>query len=141
MKNICPLESAEQETLASWLDSRGYIWFRVPNEFPSPKGKPSYGWLKAMAKRGRKNGVPDVIIVGRTTLGTGLVVPLRIAIELKRQEDGVLSPSQRQWLMELRKCGWHAECCEGVQDAITTIENLTAPLWKGFTIKERARLA
>lgn len=114
-----PLEKNEQEVLAAWLDREGYIWCHVPNEIPSVHGKPNYAWMISMRRRGLKPGIPDVLIFVNQS------IPLRIAIELKREKGGATSDKQKQWIINLRECGWHAEVCCGLQNAIMTIQNLT----------------
>ena len=113
MAKPCPLESAEQERLAKWLDARGVLWCHVPNE---GKRSPRYG--AGLRRAGTKRGVPDVLIFA------GRGVYLGAAIELKRQHGGKVTDEQAEWLDRLDQLGWAAMVCRGADAAIEWLEGL-----------------
>ena len=51
-------------------------------------------------------GVPDLMLP-----------QLHLFIEMKRQKGGVVSPEQKDWIVYLRSCGYHAEIAKGCEEA------------------------
>lgn len=76
-------------------------------------------WLK---KCGVKAGVPDIFLPVPKGMYHGLY------IEMKISNGGKLSPSQSQWLTDLREQGYRCEVCHGAEAAIATIEHYMG--WK-----------
>ena len=110
-----PTEEEEQETLASYLDYIGVWYCHVPNG-----GHRHVAVAKKLKKAGVKPGVPDILIFDPPP-----AFPEKVgtAIELKRQEGGVVSDDQNDWLDALEKRGWYRAVCEGADEAIKVIRN------------------
>jgi len=110
-----PYEDAEQAMLAQWLDLRKVLWFHVPNGSIS---KPQY--RAKLTRMGLKKGVPDVIILdvppGKPWVG--------VAVEMKRQKGGKVSPEQDAWLRAMLKRGWCAIVARGAGEAIRELEGM-----------------
>ena len=107
-------EDAEQIRLASYLDSRGFLWCHVPNG--GRRSRREGGKFKRM---GVKPGVPDILIfdTDRAQEATGL------AIEMKRSDGkGRVRKEQKQWLADLRARGWMTAVCHGFEEARKVIE-------------------
>lgn len=66
-----------------------------------------------------KSGVPDVLVFTPAPCGR-----MPVAIELKRQRGGVVSPAQQDWLAGLRNCGWEAYVARGAAEAIMLLQSL-----------------
>jgi hypothetical protein len=102
----CPLEEAEQVTLAQFLDLMFRDqWCHIPNGGMRPSsfdkdGKRFSVEAKKMKNQGVKSGVPDVFIF-RPVKGA-----LGVAVELKRRKGGVVSDDQKKWLKTLSDFGW-----------------------------------
>src|SRR4030042_3440667 len=83
-RNLYPKEESEQMDLAVYLDTRGFIWCHIPNE-----GRFDVAYLAKRKRLGVKKGFPDNLIFRLTyRCGTGHVVVVGMAIELKRQKGG-----------------------------------------------------
>ena len=67
-----------------------------------------------MKAEGIKAGVPDYLLPVPRSGFTGL------AIELKSM-TGCASREQKQWIADLRACGWRAEVCRGWESAWNVI--------------------
>lgn len=115
-KQLIPTEEQEQVTLAQWLDLHGICWFHTPNG-----GHRNVVVAKKLKDQGVKPGVPDVIVVDRPPKSRDNV---GVAIELKREKGGSVSPDQRQWLDSLRERGWIVAVCRGAGEAINLLEEL-----------------
>lgn len=129
---LCPSEEREQAVVCRWLDINGIQYFAVPNG--GARSKATAGKLKAT---GVKPGIPDIIIVDKPTRCPGAADPSRhnharlvcpllsvgLALEMKRQIGGRLSPEQREWIQTLEALGWTTIVANGANSAI---EQLTA---------------
>lgn len=109
-----PTEDHEQIQLAKYLDMLGLLWVHIPNE--GKRKSISGAHLKA---KGLKPGAPDVLIFDSPKTGQK-----GLAIELKRQKGGKLSPEQEQWFLNLHGAGWKAAICKGAYEAIKLIDEL-----------------
>jgi len=112
-----PTEAQEQCVLANYLDRLGVLWCHVANERHT--SKISGARLKA---QGVKSGVPDVFVYTRSPK-----TQRPVAIELKRQKGGRVTPAQKRWLRDLKTEGFETYLALGAQDAITYLTEL------GFT--------
>ena len=114
----CPLEEAEQVTLAQFLDLMFRDqWFHVGNGGMRPSsfdtdGKRFSVEAKKLKAQGVKSGVPDVFIVRPVKGAPGVVV------ELKRVKGGVVSEDQQKWLKTLTGFGWICYVARGADEAI-----------------------
>ena len=97
-------EEKEQIKLATYLDSKGYLWCHVPNG-----GHRRKVVAASLRRQGVKPGVPDVLIFA----------PILAAIELKRVSGGSVSANQRKWLKALRDdAGFETYIARGADSAI-----------------------
>ena len=70
-----------------------------------------------LKQEGVKRGVPDLVLPVAKQGYHGL------AIELKRERGGQVSPEQRWWHEQLREQGWRVEVCMGYKAAWTVLED------------------
>ena len=96
-------EEKEQIKLATYLDSKGYLWCHVPNG-----GHRRKVVAASLRRQGVKPGVPDVLVFA----------PIQAAIELKRVVGGSVSANQRKWLDALSNAGWETYIARGADSAI-----------------------
>jgi len=130
LRIYCPPEKHEQRMFAKWLTYAGYIFIYVPNDTPLSAGKgseqyrnaPNEGWRWDLQRRGMKSGFPDYLVFG--TREVRHVKPLKIAIEMKRQDGGQISARQKQWHELLRLCGWQVAVCKGAQEAMNFVSQV-----------------
>lgn len=108
-----PLESQEGDLLVAYLRMKGLTFTHVPNA----TGHSHEAKMRAisMKRQGTSKGFPDYLIV---VPGIGL-----LAIELKRQRGGVVSPEQQEWIAALNTCpGVQAFVAKGADEAIAIVE-------------------
>lgn len=77
---------------------------------------------KRMKDHGVSNGVPDLLIFepcGSAELPFGFN---GLAIELKAGKNKA-TPDQLQWIEGLRRCGWRAEVCCGIDDVLALLRD------------------
>lgn len=107
-------EDGLQYSTAQYLDLQGWRWCHVPNEI---KAKPQY--QVKLNRKGRKSGVPDVLIFERWTTATG--AGPGVAIELKAPGK-YPTPKQRDWLAALKSRGWSVHVCRTINEVIAACE-------------------
>lgn len=108
------LEDNLQESVASYLDHLGVLWFHPANE---RKTTPQAG--ARLKRKGVKSGVPDVMIIEPSNGYVGLAIELKVQTdnglkkngEPKKKTGGKLSDNQKQWLLALEKKGWLSRVC------------------------------
>ena len=111
-----PPEEAEQLALVQWLELHKIKYTHVPNEV---KHKVQY---RVKQKRlGVQAGLPDILIFDRPPLYPENV---GVAIELKRQKGGRVTPEQTAWLEHLKVRGWTVAVCRGAMEAIRFLQEL-----------------
>lgn len=110
---LIPTEQQEAETLAAYLQLKGYDFHHSPNETGSDPA--ARRRAIRMKRAGVSRGFPDYLIY---TNGH------RIAIELKRIKGGSTSKEQREWLTVLSKYGYNTSVCKGANEAIQFIERV-----------------
>jgi len=118
--NPYPKEEDEQMALATYLDTRHFLWCHVPNE---GMFKPAY--MQKRSRLGVKKGIPDVLIFD--PIYSDEVGGLRyfgMAIELKRQKGGVATLEQGHWLYQLEDKGWKVFLAHGKKEAVDEIEKV-----------------
>ena len=115
-----PHEDFEQSMLAQWLDLKKVVWCHVPNG-----GARSWRTAKALKSHGVKPGVPDVLIFSPPAkrLDSGVKF-IGVALELKRQKGGVVSPAQKAWLHTMEQLGWYTQICKGAGAAISYLKSM-----------------
>jgi hypothetical protein len=118
-----PTEYAEQCKLARWLDlAVGTCgWCHVPNEQPGARDARQRAIAGARLRAaGRKSGVPDVLIF----LPAPAALFRGVALELKRETGGRVSPNQVEWHRSLTDAGWRVLVARGADDAIRQLQTL-----------------
>ena len=116
MTEIIPTEEQEQLALVQWLELHKIRYTHVPNE-----GKHKVQYRAKQKRLGVKPGVPDILIFDRPPLSPENV---GVAIELKRQKGGRVTPEQIAWLEDLKARGWAVAVCQGAMEAIRFLQEL-----------------
>ena len=116
MTEIIPTEEQEQLALVQWLELHKIRYTHVPNE-----GKHKVQYRAKQKRLGVKPGVPDILIFDRPPLSPENV---GVAIELKRQKGGRVTPEQTAWLEHLTARGWAVAVCRGAMEAIRFLQEL-----------------
>lgn len=116
MAEIIPTEEQEQLALVQWLELHEIRYTHVPNE-----GKHKVQYRAKQKRLGVKPGVPDILIFDRPPLYPENV---GVAIELKRQKGGRVTPEQIAWLEDLKARGWAVAVCRGAMEAIRFLQEL-----------------
>jgi len=111
-----PPEEAEHMALVQWLELHAICYTHVPNE-----GLHKVQYRVKQKRLGVKPGVPDILIFDRPPLYPENV---GVAIELKRQKGGRVTPEQTAWLEHLKARGWAVVVCRGAMEAIKFLESL-----------------
>ena len=114
MATSCPTEYAECQVFHQWLELNHIRHTHIGNEsqIGGRAGIIRGAKLKAI---GQSKGFPDYLLIVNNKL---------IAIEMKRQTGGRLSPEQKQWLEALTGCGVKCFVCRGANQAIETVQSL-----------------
>ena len=104
----CPLESQEQQALMSWARWMECKYPELRLLVHVPNGGLRNATEAARFKtEGVRRGFPDLMLpVARHGYHA-------LAIELKRQHGGTVSPEQKAWLDALTEQGWRAVVCKG----------------------------
>lgn len=111
---MVPTEQQEAETLATYLQIKGYKFTHIPNETGSdPAAKRR---AIRMKRAGTSKGFPDYLI---------FVDGKSIAIELKSKRKGAKATQEQvDWLMTLSNSGFDSAVCYGADEAIEFIETV-----------------
>ena len=115
---LAPTEDEEQAAVIEWaeLNSARFPcleWlYAIPNG-----GKRDIREAVKFKKTGVKAGVPDLHLPIPKGKYHGLY------IEMKRRQNGRLSPEQRKWLRGLTEQGYYCAMCKGSDEAIKVILN------------------
>lgn len=121
MTEIIPTEEQEQLALVQWLELHKIRYTHVPNE-----GKHKVQYRAKQRRLGVKPGVPDILIFDRPPRYPENV---GVAIELKRQKGGRVTPEQIAWLEDLKARGWAVAVCQGAMEAIRVLQELGFGGW------------
>ena len=118
MTSNCPTEYSECQAFHHYLEMKGIPHTHIGNEsqLGGRAGIIRGAKLKAI---GQSKGFPDYLLAVNGQL---------VAIEMKRQNGGRLSPEQKEWLETLTDCGVKCFVCRGAESAIETVEKLLANL-------------
>lgn len=116
-----PPEEAEQLALVQWLELHKIKYTHVPNE-----GKHKVQYRVKQKRLGVQAGLPDILIFDRPPLYPENV---GVAIELKRQKGGRVTPEQIAWLEDLKARGWAVAVCQGAMEAIRVLQELGFGGW------------
>lgn len=108
-----PTEEQEQAVLVEWLRLNDIPHWRTPNETYTKSWKQK----RKNKMLGVSAGVPDLFCI--VCNGQKL-----IAIEMKRQKGGVLSPAQKEWLGRLQTAGVDSFVARGAVEAIQIIKKV-----------------
>ena len=117
LRRSYPTEHEEQAAFCRWLDAKGIGYFAVPN---GARVRPAQA--KKLKAEGMTAGAPDLVIYADAES----VVPVYgrrppVAVEMKRQTRGTVSPAQREMHAALRLSGWVVIVARGCKDAIRQI--------------------
>lgn len=107
-----PSEGYEQERLAAWLED-----LKIPEDAYTaiPLGEKRDAITAAKLKRqGVKRGAPDILFYTHPP----------IALELKRQKGGRVSPEQAAVHERCRRAGWTVLVCHGAEAAKSALLQL-----------------
>ncbi|WP_461371769.1 VRR-NUC domain-containing protein [Candidatus Darwinibacter acetoxidans] len=111
-----PSEEDEQKTLVEWLMWHRIRFCHVPNGGYRTKRE------GAKFKRlGVQKGMVDILIFDPPPACPENV---GVAIELKRQKGGRVTPEQIAWLEDLKARGWAVAVCQGAMEAIRVLQEL-----------------
>mgnify|MGYP000883117371 FL=1 len=132
LTQLNPTEDQEAEALAQWLRLKKLPFTHIANE--SGRGRTAMLRTAKLKRMGQSKGFPDYLIAipshipylevikdGENCIERRVDKRL-IAIELKRQKGGHVSPSQREWLKILNSAGIEAVVCHGFEEAKKFIE-------------------
>lgn len=106
--NATPLERDEQIALVQWLELHRLKFTSIPNSTYTTSHKQK----SINHATGLRAGFPDIIVLVKPTQshdGRGYM----LAIEMKRQKGGVVSPEQRQWIAAINGLG-----CDQVESVV-----------------------
>lgn len=114
MASNCPTEYAECLVFHRWLEINHIRHTHIGNEsqIGGRAGIIRGAKLKAI---GQSKGFPDYLLIVNGKL---------IAIEMKRQTGGRLSPEQKDWINALDACSIGTYVCHGAKQAIETVQSL-----------------
>lgn len=107
--NTTPTEDVEQMHLVMYCRSKGYKFFRVPNETFTK----SWNQKRKNKELGVVPGVPDLFVIAHGRL---------MAVEMKRIKGSTTSSEQKEWIEALNDVGIPAKVCKGAGNAIKFIE-------------------
>lgn len=110
------LESVHQVAVAKWLDHHEIAWWHTPNG-----GKRNKIVAANLKREGVKAGVVDVIIIDPPPNYPDLVGS---ALELKREDGGTATDSQKAWLKKFSDRGWATGVFHGAKAMIEHLEKL-----------------
>lgn len=127
LTQLNPTEDQEAEALAQWLRLKKLPFTHIANE--SGRGRTAMLRTAKLKRMGQSKGFPDYLIAipshipyleviedGENCIERRVDKRL-IAIELKRQKGGHVSPSQRRWIKILNSAGIEAVVCRGFEEA------------------------
>ena len=132
LTQLNPTEDQEAEALAQWLRLKKLPFTHIANE--SGRGRTAMLRTAKLKRMGQSKGFPDYLIAIPSHIpylevieDGGNCIERRvdkrlIAIELKRQKGGHVSPSQRGWIKILHSAGIEAVVCHGFEEAKKFIE-------------------
>lgn len=115
--NKIPKETSEQSIVVQWIRAAGIGCFSVPNGFLAG-GYNKWALIQKFKNEGMLPGAPDLICIQRARGGKP------VAIEMKRQKNGTLSPEQKAIIRILRRDKWHVIVAKGAADAIQELKEL-----------------
>lgn len=110
-----PTEEEDQIKLVTWLKKQG-----IPVAASANGGKRNLWEAMKLKRMGVSSGFPDLFIPLANRQFTGLF------IELKRISGGLVSDQQLEWMRILRKNGFAAEICRGLDQAKKVITDYLA---------------
>jgi len=118
--NLTPLEDVECEVFANWCRWNNLLFTHIANEIPvghqeGKVWKPHFATINRLKAIGFCSGFPDFVI----KIPAGLLV-----IEMKRQQGGTTSATQKIWLKALQEVdGIETKVCYGAEMAIAFVQS------------------
>lgn len=117
-----PTEHQEQRAVCQWLAARHLLYAANTDGVYYGHGNDA-AIRGAIARRaGAKKGRPDIEVYTRVA---GRPDIRGLAIEMKREKGGKVSPEQHWWHAQLLECGWLVRVCAGADEAIAWLSSLT----------------
>lgn len=114
-----PSEHEIQCAVINWRDTMGHLHPALKRLHAIPNGaRVSKGVAGKLKAEGLTAGVPDLFLPHPRKMGWGRYYGLYIEV---KTEKGKVSKEQRDWIQYLRKAGYRAEVCRGVDDTIDEI--------------------
>ena len=111
-------EHREQVAVFKWIDLHLNKYPALKLAFAIPNGsKRNIVTAVNLKREGCRRGVPDIILLHPSGGFHGL------AVEMKKEKGGVVSPEQKEWIKNLNDEGYSAHVCKGAESAIETIKN------------------
>ena len=111
-------ESQAQSAVFKWADLQQCKYPALKMLFAIPNGgKRSIVTASILKREGCRRGVPDIILLHPSGGFHGL------AVEMKKEKGGVVSPEQKEWIKNLNDEGYSAHVCKGAESAIETIKH------------------
>jgi hypothetical protein len=103
MKINCPTEHQEQVGFCQWISLKfpGLLCFSIPNGEHR-----AISVAVRLKKEGLTRGIPDLFIPS-----------LKIFIEMKRKDGGVVSKEQEKIIAYLQRVGYTVWVCHGAEEA------------------------
>ena len=109
MTSIVPSEESEQKAVVQYLLLRRLFFWHTPNSTFTKSWK-----IKTRNKQlGVQAGIPDLFVIINGKL---------YGIEMKRRKNGVVSSSQKQWIVRLNDAGIETIVARGTDEAIAFID-------------------
>ncbi|MCP4967402.1 MAG: hypothetical protein GY926_19490 [bacterium] len=118
-----PTERDEARIFTDWMDQRGILFWKIPNEQILLSTLPKirrFKVLSHMKAEGFTTGAHDYIIFSGPR-GVRLRGLPGITIELKRI-DGTATADQLAWVAILEGLGWQSDIAHGADHAIQILE-------------------
>lgn len=113
-KQLTPSEYDECKTFVEYLDTeqrmgKVLLYTHIPNETFTKS------WAVKAKNRimGVRRGFPDYVVITPKNA---------YFIEMKRQQGGVVSPEQEEWIKALNKVGLKAKVCKGGYEAMEFLD-------------------
>ncbi len=115
-------ESQAQAAVFQWAELHRNKYPQLRMMFAVPNGgKRSVITASIMKREGVKRGVPDILLLHASNGFHGL------AIEMKKDKGGVVSPDQKAWISSLTEEGYCARVCHGSFEAVHAIKSYLTP--------------
>lgn len=114
-----PTEHQIQCAVIDWRNTMAHLHPALKRLHAIPNGaRMSKGTAGKMKAEGLTAGVPDLFLPHSAKFGWGHYCGLYIEV---KTEKGRVSDDQQDWIQYLRKAGYRAEVCRGVDEVIAEV--------------------